>query len=233
MSKSLAMHSQQFLAILALALPAFAGSYETLGCYSSVPSLTPQKDFAFVSLGWCEDKCSSGGYRIAALSHGTKCACSNEPPSKSDKVDNDKCNLDCTGFPEDKCGGDDVFSVLSTGEYSSSDSDSDSDSNSNSNSNSGSARASSTTTAPTVTGGIVVAPTNIDESNIPTGILTAPASMVSKAASTSIATAKVTSAPGIATTSSSSTPSATPNAADTLRAGPVAGVMLAGLGLLL
>ncbi|OQE29355.1 hypothetical protein PENSTE_c002G02333 [Penicillium steckii] len=225
------MHSQQLLAVLAFALPAFAGSraWNNLGCYSSVPSLTSQSKYEYMSGGYCANKCSSEGYRVAALTGGSKCACGNEQPSKSAKVDSDKCDSLCTGFPGDKCGGDNVFTVLTTDSSSDADSDSDSDSNSIASYS----PASSTTSAATMTGGIVVAPTNIDESNIPTGILTAPASMVSKAASSSVAMAKVTSAPGISTSSSSSTPSTTPNAADALRAGPVAGVMLAGLGLLL
>lgn len=224
------MHSQHILPILAFALPALADFTSTLGCYSKVPSLTAQKEFKFMSLGWCSNQCSEGGYRIAALSDGTQCSCGNEMPSDSAKVDDDKCDKRCTGFPEDYCGGNQLLTVLSTGEYSSADSSS---SDSDSNSSMTDTIIMATATPSTAGGGIVVAPTNIDESNMPTGILTAPASMVSKASSSGIATAKVTSAPGITAASSSSTPSSTPNAADSVRPGPIAGALVAGLGLLL
>ncbi|KAJ5111079.1 hypothetical protein N7532_001614 [Penicillium argentinense] len=234
------MYPQPILAVCALALPAFASlAKETIGCYSKVNSPTAQSEFEFMSLEYCTNKCSRLGYRISALSDGSQCSCGNELPSESDKVDDDKCDTPCQGFPADMCGGDHLFTVLTTAEYSAADSSSNLSSSSEPNPNtSGSGSGSDeivtmTKAIPsTAGGGIVVAPTNIDESNLPTGILTAPASMVSKA-STVIATAKVTSAPAIATASTSSTPSSTPNAANTLRAGHVAGVLVAGLGLLL
>ncbi|KAJ5965700.1 hypothetical protein N7481_012414 [Penicillium waksmanii] len=235
------MHSQ-YLSALALALPVVAGYTSTLGCYSKVPALTSQTVYIYQNYGYCTDKCSEGGYRVAALSSGKKCACSNELPDDSAKVDADKCNVTCEGWPEDNCGGNGFYTVLSTGDYSSSNSDSASDSDSESNSASTDtiimAAATSTTSSPsTAGGGIVVAPTNINESNVPTNILTAPASMVSKASASAsaiaTANAKVTSAPGIVAANPSSTPSSTPNAAATLRAGPIAGAFVAGLGLLL
>jgi cell wall integrity and stress response component len=96
------MHSQ-YLSALALALPVVAGYTSTLGCYSKVSSLTNQAGFQFMDYGWCTDKCSEGGYRIAALSGGKSCACSDKLPAESAKVDDDKCNIDCQGWPEDKC----------------------------------------------------------------------------------------------------------------------------------
>lgn len=136
-------------------------------------------------------------------------------------------------------GGNDLYTVLTTAEYSSSDSSSDSNSDSNANAGWGrviitTATAAAGATPSTAGGGIVVAPTNIDESNLPTGILTAPASMISKASSTATS-AKVTSVAAVtaANADASATPSSTPNAADSLRAAPVAGILVAGLGLLL
>lgn len=96
------MHSQ-YLSALALALPVVAGYTSTLGCYSKVPSLVSQAAYQFQDYGYCTDKCSEGGYRVAALSGGKNCACSDELPVDSAKVDDDKCNIDCTGWPEDKC----------------------------------------------------------------------------------------------------------------------------------
>lgn len=51
--------------------------------------------------------------------------CGDSTPPSSDKVSNSKCDTDCQGFPDDKCGGDGFYSV-----YSFSDSDSSSSSSS-------------------------------------------------------------------------------------------------------
>lgn len=70
---------------------------------------------------------------------------------------------------------------------------------------------------------------------MPTNILTAPSS-VGKAGITALPSAAKSNAAsaGITAVTSTVTPSATPNAAaDTLRAGSMAGVLVAGLGLLL
>lgn len=113
-------------------------------------------------------------------------------------------------------GGINVYTVLTTGDY-------DSESNSGSNS-----------TVPARTGRNIVAPT-VNPSSIPTNILTAPSS-VGKAGITALPSAAKSNAAsaGITAVTSTVTPSATPNAAaDTLRAGSMAGVLVAGLGLLL
>lgn len=92
------------LASLALALPALAStSISQLGCYSTVPALKAAEQYDFQSHGYCEQKCQKAGYRVAALSEGTNCACSNELPKHSDKVDEAECDAKCTGWPEDNC----------------------------------------------------------------------------------------------------------------------------------
>lgn len=96
------MHLNHLLASLALALPALA-STSHLGCYSTVPGLKPSEQYTFQSQGYCEDKCQKAGYRVAALSSGSACACGNELPKASDKVDHAECDLPCTGYPAVKC----------------------------------------------------------------------------------------------------------------------------------
>lgn len=92
--------------------------------------------------------------------------------------------------------------------------------------------AAATPTASTAAGGIVVAATNVNPSTVPTSILTAPGSMISKAGVTGAASSSAV----VAATAASSSASAlhTANAAVSLRAGSsMAGVLVAGLGLLL
>ncbi|KAJ5692334.1 hypothetical protein N7462_001757 [Penicillium macrosclerotiorum] len=211
------MRPQHFLASIALALPVLAGAssgYTKLGCYSTVPDLTDSAQDNYQAYGLCLSRCTKAGYKIAALTKGSTCACSNAIPPNSDKVDDSKCSAACTGYPSDHCGGENAYMVLSTGQYAVL-----------SNSDNG---ATATATASTAAGGIVVAPTNMNPTSVPTGILTAPDSMVSKASSGAAASRTA----GV--TSSSATPSPTINAAGSLRAGSsVAGAFVAGLGLLL
>ncbi|KAJ5538248.1 hypothetical protein N7494_007727 [Penicillium frequentans] len=204
---------QTLLASLAL-VPLVAAASSSLGCYSSVPNLKDVKQYTFQSHGYCLDQCLEDGFRIAALKDGITCGCSNSVPLSSAKLDDDKCDQYCAGFDKDYCGGINVYTVLTTGDY-----DYDSDSNS---------------TVPTTTGRNIVAPT-VNPSSIPTNILTAPSS-VGKAGITALPSAAKSNAVSAGTTAVTSTvtPSATPNAAaDTLRAGSMAGVLVAGLGLLL
>lgn len=100
------MHTQHILATLALALPAFAStstSYTKLGCYSEVPDLKGDSTNAFQAHGQCLNQCSTGNYKIAVLSKGNHCSCSNAVPPASAKVSDDKCNTVCPGFPTEYC----------------------------------------------------------------------------------------------------------------------------------
>ncbi|KAJ5623079.1 hypothetical protein N7490_011684 [Penicillium lividum] len=211
------MYSQTILASLAI-IPLVAAS-SSLGCFSAVPNLKDVKQYTFQSQAFCLNQCTEAGFHIAALKDGVTCGCSNTIPLSSAMVDDDKCDQYCAGWPEDNCGGINVYTVLTTGEYHGT---SDSSSNSNSNSN---------TTIPR-TGRNIVAPT-VNPSSMPTNILTAPSSMGTKVAITALPAAKSNAASAATTAVTSATPSATANAAGTLRAGSLAGVLIAGLGLLL
>ncbi|KAL8849489.1 MAG: hypothetical protein Q9221_005571 [Calogaya cf. arnoldii] len=50
-----------------------------------------------------------------ALAHGSDCSCGDLLPVSSNKLSDSQCSTDCQGFPEEKCGGDDAWSVLLTG----------------------------------------------------------------------------------------------------------------------
>lgn len=91
---------------LTLALPILAEtSISQFGCYSHVPGLTKSTTYPFQSLTYCETKCQRDGFRVAALSQGSTCACSHQVPKESEKVDDDRCDSMCDGWPEDKCKG--------------------------------------------------------------------------------------------------------------------------------
>ncbi|KAJ5594329.1 uncharacterized protein N7459_000537 [Penicillium hispanicum] len=222
------MRPQQLLTTLILALPLVAADSERdrLGCYATVPDLTSLSVYTFQSTGYCIDKCSQDAYRYAALT-GNKCGCSNSAPAESAKLSETKCNTECAGFPEDKCGGDDAYTVLTTGEYSAVDGSVSDDSSS-------SKGDEKSTTTGTATGGGAVVVTNVNPSAIPTAILTAASgSAATKTSSSSVAGKTAGSSSAATGVTSTVSPSTTANAADVLRAGPVAGALVAGLGLLL
>lgn len=109
------MYPRHLLAPLALAfaLPVLASVTITqIGCYSDIPALKDQGTYTFQSQGYCEEKCQKGGFRIAALTGGNQCLCGMELPLKKAKVDNSKCDMRCTGWPENNCALDFDLSTL-------------------------------------------------------------------------------------------------------------------------
>lgn len=94
----------RLLLALTLALPILAKtSIFELGCYAHVPGLTDKQQHPFQSRANCEEKCQRSGFRIAALSHGSVCACGHDLPKQSELVDDERCNVMCSGWPEEKC----------------------------------------------------------------------------------------------------------------------------------
>lgn len=95
------MRATSILSVLALALPVFSAS--GLGCYSEIPSLKSQGPYSFNSLGYCQSKCIEKEFKFAALKRGNMCYCGNTLPSQSNKVDDEKCNTVCPGYPVNNC----------------------------------------------------------------------------------------------------------------------------------
>ncbi|KAJ5306322.1 hypothetical protein PENANT_c017G06251 [Penicillium antarcticum] len=210
------MHSSFILAALALALPVYSSSSGYVGCYSDAGSLKNKGPFSYQSVGACEQSCVRDGHNVIGLTRGNMCYCGDAVPSQSAKVDNDKCDLACPGYPADKCGGTDTFTIYQIAKKDAEDSASE---------------ASSTTMAPsaaTAAGGIIVAAT---ANSAPSGIVTTTSSMNAKV--TALAS-KSANAASTAATSASVSASPTNNAAGTIQVGSsLVGAVIAGMGLLL
>ncbi|KAJ5631224.1 uncharacterized protein N7484_011324 [Penicillium longicatenatum] len=88
---------------------------DLVGCYSSSLGMSNKTSNEFQSSGWCQDRCMGDGAAAFALTGGSYCLCGNELPPSSDKVDSSNCNTPCPGWPKDKCGADDYYSVYTTG----------------------------------------------------------------------------------------------------------------------
>ncbi|KAG7899481.1 hypothetical protein KL935_003791 [Ogataea polymorpha] len=79
-----------------------------LGCYSSdaISGLTKKDSYTWQSSSHCTEQCS--GHAVAALINGQDCYCGDDVPS--DNPDG-SCTTSCTGYPMEKCGGSDSYSV--------------------------------------------------------------------------------------------------------------------------
>ncbi|KAJ5391346.1 hypothetical protein N7509_006836 [Penicillium cosmopolitanum] len=84
-----------------------------VGCFSSAGSLGGSTTYTYQSTGWCSDHCTSKSASYFATTNGKDCLCGSSAPDSSDKVDTSKCDTQCAGYPENKCGGDGFYSVYS------------------------------------------------------------------------------------------------------------------------
>ncbi|KAG7811110.1 hypothetical protein KL921_002738 [Ogataea angusta] len=127
------------LFILAL-IPA-ASALSSIGCFSDIPSSYVSKGtYTWQSSSHCSSECSS--YKYIALTNGNECYCGDDKPSSSDS--SDSCDTSCDGYPSEKCGGSNAYTV-----YGLSDDDVyDNSLSSGASSSTGSSGASSSTSSP-------------------------------------------------------------------------------------
>jgi cell wall integrity and stress response component len=74
-----------------------------IGCFSDPGDLIDMGPYTFQAKGWCQPLCVRLGKPILAFVNGTNCFCGDKQPDSSSKVDDDNCNLGCTGYPLDSC----------------------------------------------------------------------------------------------------------------------------------
>lgn len=94
-SKTLSLAS-----ILALTISASA---VTTTCYSDSGDLKSLGTSKYASTELCAKQCSDRGAPVAAVSGGNECWCGDEVPSEDSKVDEEKCNTKCNGWPQSTC----------------------------------------------------------------------------------------------------------------------------------
>lgn len=93
--------------IIVLALVHIALAADPIGCYSSVSGKSADTDGLLSSLK-CADLCPDSPYVAVG---DDKCYCLDSKPSSSDEVDSSKCDSACNYYPQEMCGGDNVFNV--------------------------------------------------------------------------------------------------------------------------
>ncbi|KAF2666643.1 hypothetical protein BT63DRAFT_313616 [Microthyrium microscopicum] len=84
------------------------------GCFSSAQPMINHGPYNFQSSGNCQKICYLLQNTAMALGNGTDCWCGDMLPALSDKVDDDKCNTPCAGYPGENCGASDVWTVYQT-----------------------------------------------------------------------------------------------------------------------
>src|SRR4051812_25263888 len=85
------------------------------GCFSSVESWSINTTYTFNSQGYCQTQCAQSQSTYQATSQGDQCLCGNTLPSTSTKVDDTKCEIACSGYASEKCGGKGFYSIYLTG----------------------------------------------------------------------------------------------------------------------
>ncbi|KAK3348606.1 hypothetical protein B0T25DRAFT_226444 [Lasiosphaeria hispida] len=86
------------------------------GCFSGPGELVFNSTIKFNTKGSCaQDTCFNLGYPVAATSGGNQCYCGKKYPPKDKLADDNKCNIGCTGYNLEACGGVRFWTVYNTG----------------------------------------------------------------------------------------------------------------------
>ncbi|KAM7207871.1 putative wsc domain containing protein [Naviculisporaceae sp. PSN 640] len=97
--------------------PPMLGSVVVQGCFNSPGELVFNSTQTFNAKGSCGmDICNKIlGKPVAATSGGNQCFCGDTYPPVISRVDDEKCNVGCTGYDIDACGGVKFWTVYNTG----------------------------------------------------------------------------------------------------------------------
>lgn len=87
----------------------------TLGCYANVDPLVKDNTNTFQTPGLCQPVCVKEGHAVMALTGGSTCYCGDVIPASDNKVDDNLCNMPCTGYDLQTCGGIGYWQVILTG----------------------------------------------------------------------------------------------------------------------
>ncbi|KAL2193811.1 hypothetical protein P885DRAFT_80823 [Corynascus similis CBS 632.67] len=92
------------------------GKATVQGCFKSSGNMTRMGVIEWNSPNSCgEQTCAAKGYVAGGTTGGNQCWCGNVYPPKSDLVDDDECNVGCTGYGDFACGGLDTWTIYNTG----------------------------------------------------------------------------------------------------------------------
>ena len=78
-------------------------TYQWEGCFSDPGTMKFNSIGQWQSKQNCHDACVPAGFSVEATTNKSACWCGNQLPPKANLVDNSKCNLNCTGYPQELC----------------------------------------------------------------------------------------------------------------------------------
>ncbi|OAA50489.1 Carbohydrate-binding WSC [Metarhizium rileyi] len=99
------------LLLMAASLPWLAGAIDVDICASLNTAEMNKNASMFQTNGLCHDLCMPQGY-VYAITQSNNCWCSNYAPAQSAQSSTSKCNINCPGYPDEKCGGPGLFGYL-------------------------------------------------------------------------------------------------------------------------
>ncbi|KAH8904780.1 hypothetical protein BR93DRAFT_939834 [Coniochaeta sp. PMI_546] len=86
------------------------------GCFSSPGELVSIGTLDYNSKDKCAvENCKAQGHAVAASMGGNECYCGDKYPPKAALVNDTNCNIGCTGYDWDACGGSFFWTVYNTG----------------------------------------------------------------------------------------------------------------------
>ncbi|KAK7959566.1 uncharacterized protein PG986_004420 [Apiospora aurea] len=114
------MWSTQLSPLARLVLPAAmlavaqvqAASLNYVGCFSSAPGFVDLGPNPFQSRGLCANRCRQMDQWIVGLANGTNCLCGANVPPTRDIAGDRHCNMPCSGYAMETCGGLRHFTIL-------------------------------------------------------------------------------------------------------------------------
>lgn len=91
------------LCLLLAARQSSAASHSYIGCFSDSLGLIDYGRNIFQSRGLCLNACDSSHQWVMGLTNATHCLCGSRIPPMASRVDEARCNLRCSGYPQDTC----------------------------------------------------------------------------------------------------------------------------------
>jgi len=86
------------------------------GCFKSAGNMTMVEVILYNSMSECgEKRCAKKGFAAGGSTGGNQCWCGHVYPPKSDLVDDKNCNVGCSGYGQDACGGLNFWTIYNTG----------------------------------------------------------------------------------------------------------------------
>lgn len=105
-SRSYTAYAAHALLVVAMSSTAYGDVLSQMtykGCYSSSSGLSKDDEWLYQTSGYCQPKCVNKNDAVLATSNGNECWCGNELPPSASKVDDDKCDVPCTGYGSENC----------------------------------------------------------------------------------------------------------------------------------